>query len=173
MRYTCKNCGCELPDDAQFCTRCGTKVSAPRCPGCGRILPEDAAFCTFCSTRLTPEETRTESTPEKGVAPLPESPTVELKPASPESLPEPASSPAALPTQQACPPESVPLPPNVPSDAAQPPAGEQAVPSASGPTEEKNPDSASGGAGDAPSVPALDIPALPADAEPPASLRDG
>ena len=64
MRYTCKNCGCELPDDAQFCTRCGTKISAPRCPSCGRILPEDAAFCTFCGTRLVPEETCAENTQE-------------------------------------------------------------------------------------------------------------
>ncbi|MGN0662432.1 MAG: zinc-ribbon domain-containing protein, partial [Faecalibacterium sp.] len=178
MRYTCKNCGCELPDDAQFCTHCGTKVSAPRCPSCGRILPEDAAFCTFCGTRLVPEETRAENTTEQSVESLPEDPTVELEPTSSEKEPESVSSPAeaasaSLPTQQACPSESVPLPPNAPPDAAQPSAEEQAVPSASEPIEEEHPDTASDHAGNASPVPAPDVPALPADAEPPAFLLDG
>jgi len=50
MSIICSNCGQRLPDDAVFCTKCGTKVTVIRCTGCGAVLTADAKFCPNCGT---------------------------------------------------------------------------------------------------------------------------
>lgn len=58
--HSCGNCGASLPENAVFCTGCGTRVSALAetpatgrvCPACHAALPAEAGFCTNCGTRL-------------------------------------------------------------------------------------------------------------------------
>ncbi len=52
MSIICNNCGQCLPDDAVFCTNCGTKVTALRCAGCGTVLADDTKFCPNCGTPI-------------------------------------------------------------------------------------------------------------------------
>ncbi len=53
MSKKCKQCGCELEDDALFCVQCGAKQdSVVKCPKCGHVNPADNDFCTECGTRL-------------------------------------------------------------------------------------------------------------------------
>jgi len=49
----CPNCKKELPDYAQACGHCGTKLEAKNtCPQCGKELPADALACGYCGARL-------------------------------------------------------------------------------------------------------------------------
>lgn len=62
MRYICRECGSEIPADADFCYQCGAlktvaiaigddgqMVSQPGvCPNCGLKVPADAATCPHC-----------------------------------------------------------------------------------------------------------------------------
>ena len=52
----CSSCGCELPDDARFCVRCGKKApelsSNTTCKTCGNTLQPNAVFCTFCGAKI-------------------------------------------------------------------------------------------------------------------------
>src|SRR5690348_8121139 len=53
MALTCSNCGKELPDDAKFCSECGTTVIVQEkkpnyCANCFAELPEKAKFCLQC-----------------------------------------------------------------------------------------------------------------------------
>jgi len=49
----CPNCGKELPDYAQACGFCGTKLEAKNtCPQCGKELPADALACGYCGAKL-------------------------------------------------------------------------------------------------------------------------
>ncbi|WP_416181420.1 double zinc ribbon domain-containing protein [Acidaminococcus timonensis] len=53
MSKKCKQCGCELEDDALFCVQCGAKQDpVVKCPKCGHVNPADNDFCTECGTRL-------------------------------------------------------------------------------------------------------------------------
>jgi len=51
----CHKCGCENPDDAIFCTRCGRKLeetSEKICPNCGAKNLSDSVFCSECGNML-------------------------------------------------------------------------------------------------------------------------
>jgi hypothetical protein len=53
MSKKCKQCGCELADDALFCVQCGAKQDpVVKCPKCGHVNPAANDFCTECGTRL-------------------------------------------------------------------------------------------------------------------------
>ena len=50
---TCHQCGQELPDDAELCHKCGTKVIRQLfCPKCGKKLPQESEFCMFCGSAI-------------------------------------------------------------------------------------------------------------------------
>jgi class 3 adenylate cyclase/tetratricopeptide (TPR) repeat protein len=51
----CAKCGRTNPDDAAFCSRCGTPLTE-RCANCGRVNPPAALFCTGCGDRLAGDE---------------------------------------------------------------------------------------------------------------------
>ena len=56
----CHNCGNMLPEDAAFCSSCGTKTQASVtgvCAACGAAIPDGAEFCINCgkaANRATP-----------------------------------------------------------------------------------------------------------------------
>ena len=53
MSKKCKQCGCELEDDALFCVQCGAKQDpVVKCPKCGHVNPANNDFCTECGNRL-------------------------------------------------------------------------------------------------------------------------
>ena len=57
MSKKCKQCGCELADDALFCVQCGAKQDpVVKCPKCGHVNPAGKDFCTECGTRLKEAE---------------------------------------------------------------------------------------------------------------------
>ena len=57
MSKKCKQCGCELEDDALFCVQCGAKQDpVVKCPKCGHVNPAGNDFCTECGTRLKEAE---------------------------------------------------------------------------------------------------------------------
>ena len=52
-RRACQVCGHLNPDDANFCSSCGTQVTADvECPACGRLNEAPANFCTNCGRPL-------------------------------------------------------------------------------------------------------------------------
>lgn len=52
-RLGCRVCGHLNPDDANFCSNCGTQVSVDvECPACGRLNEAPANFCTNCGRPL-------------------------------------------------------------------------------------------------------------------------
>lgn len=64
MKY-CMNCGKQLPDDAKFCTDCGTPVrevstkkyteragTIYKCPNCGEVLESLTAICPACGYEI-------------------------------------------------------------------------------------------------------------------------
>ena len=72
MPIICNNCGQRLPDDAVFCTKCGSKVTPIRCSGCGAVLTADAKFCPSCGTPVgdvTPPVEQVQQTVEVQKAP--------------------------------------------------------------------------------------------------------
>ena len=48
--YCCK-CGKTIPDEALFCSYCGSRQQAV-CSSCGTVLAADAAFCHKCGTQV-------------------------------------------------------------------------------------------------------------------------
>jgi class 3 adenylate cyclase/predicted ATPase len=59
----CIKCGRLNPDEASFCSGCGSALTAA-CPGCGRINPPESAFCTGCGQRLAAAEPAPAAAPE-------------------------------------------------------------------------------------------------------------
>ena len=52
----CRNCGVQLPEDAQYCTNCGVQLpeKTQYCTNCGVQLPEKANYCPKCATPKNP-----------------------------------------------------------------------------------------------------------------------
>src|SRR4030042_1229965 len=48
----CPQCQAELPDDAQFCNKCGGKLELI-CPTCRTANPPDSSFCLKCGHDLS------------------------------------------------------------------------------------------------------------------------
>lgn len=48
---SCPVCQHNNPDDAAFCTQCGTRLDTA-CPACGRASPPHGVFCAGCGQRL-------------------------------------------------------------------------------------------------------------------------
>ena len=72
MKRSCTNCGTELPENAGFCPKCGTKLETPCCPACGKEIDLGAAFCIHCGQPLG------ESREEAQAAVLPQTETERL-----------------------------------------------------------------------------------------------
>ena len=58
---TCPKCNASMPDDVNFCTECGTKMSEPQeqtkfCISCGAKIPYEAQFCPECAAKQVVEE---------------------------------------------------------------------------------------------------------------------
>ena len=53
---TCGVCGTENPDDARFCSKCGSELGDV-CADCSAPLPEGAAFCPSCGHAVHAETT--------------------------------------------------------------------------------------------------------------------
>ena len=51
QKKICDKCGAEMPKNANFCGKCGNKLSVV-CPGCGAHNPPNSKFCTECGTLL-------------------------------------------------------------------------------------------------------------------------
>ena len=52
----CPNCNAVYPDEAVFCSNCGTQLMhANICPECGNELPENAKFCPKCGHKMFEE----------------------------------------------------------------------------------------------------------------------
>ncbi len=52
-RRACQVCGHLSPDDANFCSQCGTQLPADtECPTCARLNDATANFCTNCGQAL-------------------------------------------------------------------------------------------------------------------------
>jgi TM2 domain-containing membrane protein YozV/ribosomal protein L40E len=54
----CRNCGQEIPDQAEFCNFCGQKALAGsrRCPSCGQETLPGAQVCAKCGANLLGEQ---------------------------------------------------------------------------------------------------------------------
>ncbi len=52
----CDKCGEELPDNADFCSKCGTQVNGVKKCACGTENKMDAEYCTKCGEKLTQDE---------------------------------------------------------------------------------------------------------------------
>ena len=67
---TCPNCGNEIPTDAVFCMRCGTRLipeshvekaeEGKKCKNCGHLLEDGVMFCTSCVIPIEKLEEQTE-----------------------------------------------------------------------------------------------------------------
>jgi len=56
----CPNCKAVIKDDAQFCSKCGTKIEKEskqnididRCPNCGFEIDKESDFCSNCGAKI-------------------------------------------------------------------------------------------------------------------------
>lgn len=70
----CPNCGADVPNNAQFCNNCGSKMPSAEnqmnidkmiqermvqkkrvCPSCGDVVPPENKFCMKCGTKVDEE----------------------------------------------------------------------------------------------------------------------
>lgn len=60
----CTNCGAEIPNNATFCSACGTAVIQQKivsisdlatCSNCGKMVEKEMKFCTFCGSPMVKE----------------------------------------------------------------------------------------------------------------------
>ena len=117
MAKNCINCNNPLPDEAVFCTVCGTRQpeNQAACPQCGAPLMPGAAFCTVCGTAL--------NTAPAQPAPVQNTPPQQAQPVYPQASPvqqvsQPAPAAAQPPQPQAPQPQNTYAPPQ--QTAAQP-----------------------------------------------------
>lgn len=68
MSRFCVNCGTELPDEAGFCPKCGTKIEIPCCPACGKEVDFDTDFCIYCGRPLKKDKSESAFSPLGGQA---------------------------------------------------------------------------------------------------------
>lgn len=50
----CNNCTAVIPDDSNYCPKCGCKLDMQEymfCRKCGNMLPTDSLFCDKCGTK--------------------------------------------------------------------------------------------------------------------------
>lgn len=64
----CSKCGYEMPGNALFCPRCGTKKPDNCCPKCGKQLPKGVRFCGYCGAKIEGGEASGEKTTGKQVS---------------------------------------------------------------------------------------------------------
>lgn len=48
----CDKCGTELPDNATFCSKCGTAVSGVKICACGATNTAEAEYCISCGKKF-------------------------------------------------------------------------------------------------------------------------
>ena len=49
----CKKCSANLPDDALFCLKCGSRVDGNKtCHKCEKLIPEESVFCVYCGAKV-------------------------------------------------------------------------------------------------------------------------
>lgn len=48
----CDKCGEELPDNATFCSKCGTPIEGKKTCECGAVNKIDAEYCISCGKKL-------------------------------------------------------------------------------------------------------------------------
>lgn len=113
----CKNCGKQLPDDAKFCSGCGTPVNSPIPPQQAQPPVEPPAQPFQIPQAGFPQ---TEETPPEGAAPLEEA-------VSEEASPEEAA-PEAAPPEEANPQETSPVESSPACAPEQPASGGAVVP---------------------------------------------
>lgn len=87
---TCPNCGTDNPNDALFCTGCGTKLekqveASPNtvgkvCSSCGKPIGIDQVFCTNCGEKQTDIPVQVSEPVKPTVSP------VEVKPVQPKPV---------------------------------------------------------------------------------------
>lgn len=67
----CTTCGAEIPNNATFCSLCGTAVvqqkavdaaNLIKCMNCGKLIEKGMKFCTFCGAKVI---TQQDQNPEK------------------------------------------------------------------------------------------------------------
>ncbi len=60
----CTTCGAEIPNNATFCSSCGTAViqqkavdaaNLIKCTNCGKMIEKGMKFCTFCGSEIIPQ----------------------------------------------------------------------------------------------------------------------
>lgn len=65
----CTTCGAEIPNNATFCSSCGTAVIQPKavdaadlikCTNCGKMIEKSMKFCTFCGSEVVARPAQTD-----------------------------------------------------------------------------------------------------------------
>lgn len=61
----CTTCGAEIPNNATFCSSCGTAVvqqkavdaaNLIKCTNCGKMIEKEMRFCTFCGSEVVAQQ---------------------------------------------------------------------------------------------------------------------
>ena len=74
MTKFCKNCGCYIGENEQFCPDCGksteNKQALKFCPNCGEELDKNEYYCRNCGVKLKEHQQKSESILEKYKTPI-------------------------------------------------------------------------------------------------------
>lgn len=70
----CKNCGCHISENEQFCPDCGkpteNRPAMKFCPNCGEEIDTEEYFCRNCDMKLKERQIQKESTLDKYKTPI-------------------------------------------------------------------------------------------------------